>query len=65
MANITVQDLSEKKQNAKNAASVAAPAAFARSLILQGLALFYRTPIKVIIAFPDYQLILIFNNNKP
>jgi hypothetical protein len=44
---MTVQDLSEKKQNAKNAASVAAPAAFARSLILQGLALFYRTPIKV------------------
>ena len=47
MANITVQDLSEKKQNAKNAASVAAPTAFARSFILQGLALFYRTPIKV------------------
>ncbi|RGB30026.1 mitochondrial carrier domain-containing protein [Rhizophagus diaphanus] len=44
---MTVQDLSEKKQNAKNAASVAAPAAFARSLILQGLALFYRTPIKL------------------
>ncbi len=41
------QDLSEKKKNAKNTASIAAPAAFARSFVLQGLALFYRTPIKV------------------
>ncbi|RIA96215.1 mitochondrial carrier domain-containing protein [Glomus cerebriforme] len=47
MADITAQDFSEKKKNAKNAASVAAPTAFARSLILQGLALFYRTPIKL------------------
>ncbi len=47
MINIMKQDLSEKKKNAKNTASIAAPAAFARSFVLQGLALFYRTPIKV------------------
>ncbi|CAG8547167.1 2127_t:CDS:2 [Funneliformis caledonium] len=47
MTNRTAQDLSEKKKNAKNAASVAAPTAFTRSFILQGLALFYRTPIKL------------------
>jgi hypothetical protein len=38
-------DISEKKPNP---ASVGAPAAIARSLVLQSLALWYRTPIKVV-----------------
>ncbi|CAG8449046.1 7274_t:CDS:2 [Diversispora eburnea] len=41
------QENSDKKQKTKNAASLAAPTAFARSFVLQGLALFYRTPIKL------------------
>ncbi|CAG8549622.1 3699_t:CDS:2 [Gigaspora margarita] len=40
-------DAVDNKQKAKNAASIAAPAAITRSLILQGLTLFYRTPIKL------------------
>ncbi|KAG9292950.1 hypothetical protein G9A89_016312 [Geosiphon pyriformis] len=41
------ESTSEKKQNAKTAASIGAPAAIARSIVLQGLALWYRTPIKL------------------
>ncbi|CAG8554678.1 3710_t:CDS:2 [Cetraspora pellucida] len=41
-----MEDATDNKQNAKTAASIAAPAAITRSIILQGLALFYRTPIK-------------------
>src|SRR5436190_1048782 len=41
------QENSDKKKKTKNAASLAAPKAFARSFVLQGLALFYRTPIKL------------------
>lgn len=42
------QKLREKKQKAKEITSVGSSTAFARTLIMQGLWLFYRTPIKVV-----------------
>jgi len=41
------QKLREKKQKAKEITSVGSSTAFARTLIMQGLWLFYRTPIKL------------------
>ncbi|CAG8525326.1 16725_t:CDS:2 [Acaulospora morrowiae] len=43
----TAQENSDKKQSTKNAVTLAAPAAIARSFTLQALSLFYRTPIKL------------------
>jgi hypothetical protein len=40
--------LREKKQKAKEITSVGTSTAFARTIIMQSLWLFYRTPIKVI-----------------
>lgn len=42
------QKLREKKQKAKEITSVGTSTAFARTIIMQSLWLFYRTPIKVI-----------------
>jgi hypothetical protein len=41
------QKLREKKQKAKEITSVGTSTAFARTIIMQSLWLFYRTPIKV------------------